>query len=70
MTPNTAQVMTEGLCRKHFQVREWHCQSPNLNAIENILKELKISFVHRQPQDFTAQEEMDLGELSNIQATV
>ena len=72
MNPNhTSWAMKEWLRKKHFKVLEWPSQSPDINPIENLRRELKISVAQRQPQNITALEEICVEEIwANIPATV
>ena len=67
---HTARATQEWLRKKHFKVLEWPSQSPALNPIGNLWRELKVCVAQQQPQNITALEEICMEERAKIPATV
>ncbi|KAF2346995.1 hypothetical protein FHG87_022249 [Trinorchestia longiramus] len=63
---HTANETKEWLTMKKINVLEWSSQSPDMNPIENLWRELKLKIQKRGPNDITKLREICIKEWNNI----
>ncbi|KAK6314675.1 hypothetical protein J4Q44_G00142040 [Coregonus suidteri] len=61
---------SEWLRKKHLKVLEWPSQSPDLNPIEHLWRELKVRIAQRQPRNLKDLEKVCMEEWAKIPAAV
>jgi transposase len=62
---HTAKATKEWLNKKHIKILEWPSQSPDLNPVENLWRELKVRVAKCQPRNLNDLEKICRGEGQN-----